>query len=106
LNKRHDIDGAVSWNTAKYINHSCDANCETDIIRGHIWIIALRDIKKGEEFSYNYGYDIESWYDHPCKCGAKNCVGYILDEEHWPKLRRKLKQLKAKKKKKKSTKEK
>jgi len=102
LNKRHDIDGAVSWNTAKYINHSCDPNCETDIIRGHIWIIALRDIKKGTEFSYNYGYEFDSWYDHPCKCGAKNCIGYILDEEHWPKLRRKLKQLKAKKKKKKS----
>jgi SET domain-containing protein len=90
LNKRHDIDGSVSWNTAKYINHSCDPNCETDIIRGHIWIIATRDIEEGEEISYNYGYDFDSYEDHPCHCGSKNCVGYILAEEHWPKLKRKL----------------
>jgi SET domain-containing protein len=90
LNKRHDIDGSVSWNTAKYINHSCDPNCETDILRGHIWIIATRDIRRGEEISYNYGYDFDSYEDHPCRCGSKNCVGYILAEEHWPKLKRKL----------------
>jgi SET domain-containing protein len=96
LNKRHDIDGSVSWNTAKYINHSCDPNCETDIIRGHIWIIAIRDIEKGEEISYNYGYDFDSYEDHPCRCGAENCVGYILAEEHWPKLKRKLRYLRKK----------
>ena len=49
LNKRHDIDGSVNYNIARFINHSCDPNCETDIIRGRIWIIALRDIKKAEE---------------------------------------------------------
>lgn len=96
LNKRHDVDGSVSWNTAKYINHSCDPNCETDIIRGHIWIIAIRDIMRGEEISYNYGYDFDSYEDHPCHCGAENCVGYILAEEHWPKLRRKLRYLNKK----------
>ncbi len=88
LNKRHDIDGDVRWNTAKYINHSCDPSCETDIIRGHIWIIAMRDIEKGEEILYNYGYDIDAWEDHPCRCGSEKCIGYIVDEEHWPKLRR------------------
>ncbi len=92
LNKRHDIDGDVSWNTAKYINHSCDPNSETDIIRGRIWIIAIKDIRKGDEISYNYGYDFESWADHPCKCGSPKCIGYILAEDHWPRLRRKLKQ--------------
>ena len=46
LNQRYDINGKVSWNLAKYINHSCDPNCETDIIRGKIWISAIRDIKK------------------------------------------------------------
>ena len=89
LNKRYDIDGEVWWNTARYINHSCDPNCETDIIGGHIWIIAMRDIKKGEEISYNYGYDFNSYEDHPCHCGSPRCVGYILAEEYWPKLRRK-----------------
>lgn len=90
LNKRYDIDGSVSWNTAKYINHSCNPNCESDIINGHIWIIATRDIKKGEEITYDYGYDMDDYENHPCKCGAKNCVGYIVAEEHWPKLKRKL----------------
>lgn len=78
LNKRHDVDGSVSWNTAKYINHSCDPNCEVEMIKGHIWILALRDIKKGEEISYDYGYDWDNYDDHKCMCGAKNCVGYIV----------------------------
>jgi len=89
LNKRYDIDGDVPYNTARFINHSCDPNCETDVIRGHIWIIALRDIKKGEELSYNYGYGYDDYEEHECRCRADNCVGYILDEDHWPKLRRK-----------------
>jgi SET domain-containing protein len=87
LNKRYDIDGHVPYNTAKYINHSCEPNCEVDIIRGHIWTIALRDIVKSEELFYNYGYDdFEGFKDHPCRCGSSRCVGYIMAEEHWPKL--------------------
>ena len=56
LNKRYDIDGNVPYNTAKYINHTCSPNCEAHLIHGHIWIVAMRDIKKGAELSYNYGY--------------------------------------------------
>ena len=96
LNKRHDIDGYVPYNTARFINHSCDPNCETDIIRGKIWIIALRDIQKGQELAYNYNYDIEDYEDHKCRCGSKRCVGYILDEDHWPRLKRREKAKKAK----------
>jgi hypothetical protein len=88
LNKRHDIDGNFPYNTARLINHSCEPNSEVDIIKGHIWIIAQRKIEKGEEINYNYGYDFEDWEDHPCRCGAKNCIGYILAEDEWPKLRR------------------
>ena len=91
LNKKYDIDGHVAYNTAKYINHSCNPNCETDIIRGHIWIISLREIKKGEELLYNYGYDFETFEDHPCRCGADRCVGYIMNEDHWPKLKKRKK---------------
>ncbi|RMD58040.1 SET domain-containing protein-lysine N-methyltransferase [Candidatus Woesearchaeota archaeon] len=98
LNKRYDIDGNVPWNTAKYINHSCNPNCEVEIIRGHIWIISTRDIKKGEELSYNYGFDLEDYEDHPCRCGAENCVGYIAAEDQWPKLKRKLARKKSRKK--------
>lgn len=90
LNKKYDVDGHVKYNTARYINHSCNPNCESDIIRNKIWIIAIRDIKKGEELSYNYGYDFDSYEDHPCRCGSYNCVGYILAEEYWPRFRRQL----------------
>lgn len=91
LNKRYDIDGNVHYNTARFINHSCDPNCESDVIRGKIWIISTRDIKSGEELTYDYGYDLDDWQDHPCRCGKPNCIGYIVAQEHWPKLKRILK---------------
>lgn len=88
LNKKYDIDGHVEYNTAKYINHSCVPNCEVSIVRGHIWIIALRDIEKNEELFYNYGYDMDTYNDHPCLCKAPHCPGFITAEEHWPKLKK------------------
>lgn len=90
LNSKTFIDGK---NTARYINHSCDENAVVKIERGHIWIDAMRDIEKGEEIVYSYSYDLEESKDYPCACGAKRCVGYILDEVYWPVL----KKLKAKK---------
>ena len=92
LNKRYDIDGHVDYNTAKFINHSCDPNCEVEIIRGHIWIMALRDIKKGEELFYNYGYDLDTYEEHPCFCRSACCPGYITAQEHWSKLKKALKE--------------
>lgn len=86
LNKRYDIDGNVSYNTARHINHSCDPNAETEIIRGKIWVIALRDIPKDEEITYNYSYGYDGYDEHPCRCRTNRCIGYILAEEHWPKL--------------------
>ena len=56
LNQRHDIDGDVAWNLARRINHSCGPNCETQNIRGHIWVVACRDIAPGEELTYDYGF--------------------------------------------------
>jgi uncharacterized protein len=90
LNKRYDIDGYVDYNTARCINHSCDPNCEAKNIRGHIWVIAKRDIVVGEELTYNYNYAWDAGYDHPCWCGSYKCVGHILDEDFWPKLFRRL----------------
>ncbi len=86
LNKKTDIDGGVRWNTARLINHSCDPNCETKITRGRIWIVAIKDIKKGEEISYNYNYDLDDFIEHPCRCRSRNCVGYILNEDEWCKI--------------------
>lgn len=79
LNQRYDIDGKVPWNLARRINHSCAPNCEAENFRGHLWIVALRDIAPGEELSYNYGFDFTEWRDHPCRCGAENCIGYIVN---------------------------
>ncbi len=101
LNKKYDIDGYPKYNLARWINHSCNPNAEVEIIKGHIWIIAIKDIKKGEEISYDYGYDLEDFEEHPCKCGAKNCVGYIVSEEYIPKLKKILAERKKKRAKKK-----
>ena len=85
LNERYVLDGDTKTNTAKYINHSCDPNCEVDIINGKIWIIAIKDIKKGDELSYDYGFGYDSDFrQFPCKCGSKNCCGYIVrDDQRW-----------------------
>ena len=84
INQRYDIDGDVTWNTARLINHSCEPNCETENVRGHIWISAVRDIEAGEELNYDYGFDWEVWEDHPCLCKTPSCVGYIVKKgQRW-----------------------
>jgi uncharacterized protein len=81
IDETHDLDGNVDWNPARFINHSCAPNCEAQWDGEHIWIVALRDIKAGDELTFNYGYDLEDYEDHPCRCGAPNCVGFIVAEE-------------------------
>jgi SET domain-containing protein len=83
-----DIDGAVEWNPARFINHSCAPNCEAQEEDEHIWIIAVRDIKAGEELSFNYGYDIQDYEEHACRCGAASCLGYMVAEEHFEDVKR------------------
>jgi rfaE bifunctional protein kinase chain/domain len=90
LNSRYDIDGSPLYNKARYINHSCNPNCEVDIKENEIWIKAIKTIKKGDELCYDYGYefDADDFADHICKCGSKNCVGYIVSQSDWPKLKK------------------
>lgn len=96
LDDKWDIDGDVEYNDARLMNHSCDPNVEAQIWKGkEIWFTALRDIKKGEELFFNYGFDLDSWEDHPCCCGSERCVGYIAAEEYWPALKRKISAKKA-----------
>ena len=81
LNNRYDLDGDFEYNAARLINHSCDPNCEVNGKGLKLWIFALRDIKKDEELSYDYGFGYDKDYKQfVCKCGANNCVGYIVRE--------------------------
>jgi SET domain-containing protein len=78
------IDAVKDGNDARFINHSCDPNCEAILSGKKIWIGAMRDIEAGEELSYDYGYHLEdetmdeAVRKYPCHCGAKNCRGTIL----------------------------
>ena len=81
INKKYDLDGDFKYNTARLINHSCDPNCEVYGTGLKVWVYAIRDIKKGEELTYDYGFGFDQDYrDFPCKCGSKKCVGYIVRE--------------------------
>jgi uncharacterized protein len=82
-NDRYDIDRQTRKNTARYINHSCDPNCEIVITTRTIWIVAARDIRAGEELGYNYGYLPEAYATHPCTCGAQQCYGSVLARQYW-----------------------
>ena len=81
LNAEQDLDGNVAWNPARLINHSCSPNCEAEMDNDRIWIVAARDIQRGEEITFNYGYDLEDYKDYPCQCGSPQCVGYMVAEE-------------------------
>lgn len=95
LNKNYDIDGSPLYNKARYINHSCEPNCEVDIADNRIWISSNKNIKKGTELSYDYGYefDKDDYKDHVCKCGSKKCIGFIISSDQWDKYLKHLKRL-------------
>ena len=92
-NTKHEvIDPTKKGNMARFINHSCDPNCETR--KWHvkselcIGIFAIRDIKEDEELTFNYDFDLNKTRYQKCLCGAKNCRGYlgISTEENKNKL--------------------
>tara|TARA_B100000029_G_scaffold30896_1_gene29553 strand:+ start:1650 stop:2102 length:453 start_codon:yes stop_codon:yes gene_type:complete len=81
LNSKYDLDGDFTYNTARLINHSCNPNCEVEGKGLKLWISSIKDIKKNEELTYDYGFSYdENYKDFPCKCGSKNCCGYIVRE--------------------------
>jgi len=78
------IDAAVDGNDARFINHSCDPNCDAVIEDGRIWINTIRDVAPGEELAYDYKYSLEERHtparkrQYPCNCGSPKCRGTIL----------------------------
>ena len=84
VDRRTVIDAGVGGNDARFMNHSCDPNCETLIEDGRVFIHALRTIQAGEELAYDYQIkrergdppDIDEIY--ACRCGATDCRGTML----------------------------
>lgn len=82
---KHVIDAAVGGNSARWINHSCDPNCETEETEdGRVFIQAMRNIRSGEELFYDYGLIVDERItptlkkEYACHCGARDCRGTML----------------------------
>lgn len=74
VNSRKTVDGTQRDNFARYINHSCKPNCEPHIVRGEIFIDALKNIKEGEELSYDYGEEYVDEHIKPYGCRCASCT--------------------------------
>lgn len=84
LNDDTVLDARRTRCDAKYLNHSCDPNCESVIDGDHIWIQAIKPIKPEEELVYDYQFEFEDDYEpediryYACRCGTAQCRGTIL----------------------------
>ena len=88
VDEDHVIDAGVGGNIARWINHSCEPNCEAELseVDGamRVHIDALHDIRRGEELCYNYGLEIDARYtvklkqEFACRCGSECCTGTML----------------------------
>ena len=84
LNDGRVIDGGAGGNDSRFINHSCEPNCEAEEDDGRVYIFASRDIERGEELYYNYALEYEERHTaavkkaFACFCGAPSCSGTML----------------------------
>ena len=78
------IDALVDGNDARFINHSCDPNCDAVVEDDRIWIETIRDVATGEELAYDYAFILPERHTpaakrrYPCNCGSSKCRGTIL----------------------------
>ena len=70
------LDGAVGGSGAEIINHSCEPNLVTRIMKGHILYMSIRPIKPGEELLVDYNLEKDTGHNK-CECGAKSCRGTL-----------------------------
>lgn len=70
------LNASANPNDIRFINHSCDPNTYIRVMKNRVEFYALKNIRKGQELSADYG---ETHHDGklPCRCGAKNCRGFI-----------------------------
>ena len=75
IKKNVNIDGSPRWNIGRYVNYSCDPNSETENRKNRIYVIATKNIKAGDEITYDYGEEfvLEHIKPHGCRCGSRNC---------------------------------
>lgn len=74
IDRQWTIDGSSRANIARYINHSCEPNCEGDIRDGHVLIHTARDIKRGEELTIDYGAEYFDEFIRPTGCECESCT--------------------------------
>lgn len=74
ISKNKTIDGAVRYNRARYINHSCIPNCEVEIWKERIFILAKRNIRAGEELNYDYDTEYFEEIIVPMGCKCLKCM--------------------------------
>lgn len=88
LDEYRVIDANVGGNAARFINHSCEPNCEPIAYGDHMWIVAIRDIRPGEELAYDYAIELDEPHTparkrrFPCRCGTRGCRGSLLKPKH------------------------
>jgi SET domain-containing protein len=88
VSPRKTIDGASRKNVARYINHSCRPNCIPEIRKGRVFIEALRAIKPGEEFAYDYGDEYFDEHIKPKGCRCPKCAPKMHAREATSSVRR------------------
>jgi SET domain-containing protein len=86
LNKEFIVDGSREGNNCRFVNHSCNPNCETYTLNDKLYLYANTEIKRGEELTFDYQltpilakkFNIDPYVDYKCNCGSENCRGTMI----------------------------
>ena len=85
IDETHTIDAGVNGNSIRFMNHSCEPNCEATVDGAQVFVHAVTTIRPGEELSYDYNLrpgDASDWFEeYACRCGSKNCRRTMVDPE-------------------------
>lgn len=96
INSRWTIDGSSRKNIARYANHSCRPNAESDTVRGRVLIRAIKNIKPGDEIVYDYGDDYFKYVITPSRCKCVKCRGKRATTQREARLKVKRRAVRAK----------
>jgi len=74
INRRRTVDGSSRRNVARYANHSCRPNAESDVVKGKVILRAIKNIKPGDEITYDYGEEYFEIFLKATGCKCDKCV--------------------------------